>query len=456
MIEPKQWPEISRRQGIIGLLAATGAVFVPDELKAVSAKAPRSQEAYLDRFDNTPDDRKWALVRSWIYNEPREFFAELRSHRPVLVMPEVTLVARYEDCQTVLRRHDAFTVELYKPKQGTYLMAQDDTAAHTREKAIMLAILDRDEVPAIRKYIADKAASILLQAKGHIDAVGDLGRAVPIALVQDWFGFTDSDPKELFEWSYWNQTDAFWNQGFDKIVVPDPGAITAKREAASLRMRDYLVNLVTRRADELKAGKSNTDVVSRLLRLSFSESVSFDVPSVVLNVGGLLVGAVETTSHAFVNALAGLMAEPNLMARAKASAVAADTTTFDGYVFEALRFKPAFPYFFRVCRLPTTLAGGTDHATEIPHGTTVLAVTHSAMFDPAAFAEPERFDPTRPVAASFHFGQGLHECLGRAIGQAMIPEIVRQCCLKYDLRAAGPIDYRGGPVPEAWHLQWGA
>jgi cytochrome P450 len=80
-------------------------------------------------------------------------------------------------------------------------------------------------------------------------------------------------------------------------------------------------------------------------------------------------------------------------------------------------------------------------------------VTHSAMFDPEAQTNPDRFDPNRGLDNQFHFGLGIHECLGRAIGQVMIPEIVRQS-LRLNALNVGPIDRKGGPVPEAWQWQW--
>ena len=96
---------------------------------------------------------------------------------------------------------------------------------------------------------------------------------------------------------------------------------------------------------------------------------------------------------------------------------------------------------------------GEAYETPIPKGTTVLAVTHSAMFDPKALSHPDDFDPTRGMGNQFHFGLGLHECLGRAIGRVMIPEIVRQS-LRLDGLSVGPIDRKGGPVPEFWQWRW--
>jgi cytochrome P450 len=412
--------------------------------------------SYLQRFEETAAQGRWPLVRRWMFEEPLPFFAELHAHRPVLEMPELTIATRFADCEQILRRHEAFSVAPYKPKMGEFWMAQDDTAIHWREKSIMRAILDREQIPAIRAYVAGKAAELLQAAGGSIDAVNGLGRAVPIALVQDWFGYVDSDPKDLFEWSYWNQIDEFWNLPFDSVAVPNQDEIVAKHQAANAGMAAYIGKLVGRRLEELKAGQVSDDPVTRLIRLGLSGALQFDVQRAAFNAGGLLVGAVETTSHAAINALAGILNRPGVLEEARAAAAAADPAGFDGYVFEAMRFKPAFPYFFRTCEQATLLAGGTDHTTMIEPGTTVFALTHAAMFDPAVFPDPERFDPTRPLGNMFHFGLGIHECLGRAIGRVMIPEIVRQCLRLPELEAAGPVDYKGGPVPEAYPVRWQA
>jgi cytochrome P450 len=243
--------------------------------------------SYLQRFDATPVTERWRLVRGWIFEEPLPFYAELRQKRPILIMPELTLASRFDDCTEILRRHETFSVALYKPKQGDYWMDQDDTAIHWREKSIMRAILDREDIPAIRTYVANKAAALLAAAGGSIDAVAGLSRAVPLALVQDWFGFAHSDPAKMFKWSYWNQIDAFWNQPFDAIAWPKPAKIVAEREATTKEMVVYLVGLIALREGEYKIGLGGHDPVSRLVALSASKALKFDTKRVVLNVGGL-------------------------------------------------------------------------------------------------------------------------------------------------------------------------
>jgi cytochrome P450 len=409
--------------------------------------------SYAVQIDAAAPADKWPLARRFMYDEPQPFFLEMREQRPILELPELTMVFRFADCALVLRRHDDFGVDLYRPKQGDYFMAQDDTADHWRDKSIMKSILDFEQIPEIREFVAQTAAQILSSSNGSIDLPKSLTRAVPVAVVQKFFGLDHEDPNKLIEWSYWNQQDAFHNQPFDAVVVTDPDHIIHMRELSNIRMALFIGRLILTRSAEIKLGLGGEDSVSRLLRLSFSKGVNFPLKKVLLNSGGLLIGAVETTSHAVNNVIAELLDRPTDLANARAAAMNGKPEDVDGFAFEALRFRPAFPYFFRTCHRPTELAGGTPSARTIKAGTTVLAVTHSAMFDRTAFPNPAAFDATRSQGDNFTLGYGLHECLGRAIAKPMISEIVRQILRLPDLIAAGPL-VLGRGVPESFPLKW--
>lgn len=411
-------------------------------------------ENYLGALGKLKPEERWPQARRWIMAEELGFYEELREREPLLRFPELTLASRFVDCDEILRRHDLFSVALYQPKQGDYFMAQDDTAQHWREKSIMRCVLDFEEVPRIRAFVADKAKSLLALGKGDFDAVKGLTRATPIALVQEWFGYVDSDPDDLCAWSYWSQMDSFWNQPFD--ANPNSAQIIANSQAGAVALGKYMTGLVQKRSAELAAGVKLEDPVSRLVVLARSGGLNnFPPERLIRNIGGLLIGAVETTSHAVCNVIEFFLGRPELLESARAAAGASDPTAFDGYAFEALRFRPAFPYFFRTVTAPTVLGRGLEYEQQFETGETVFALTHSAMFDENAFVNPEDFDPKRGMTNSFHFGLGLHECLGRAVASVMIPEIVRQALLLPGL-TVDPIDTQGGPVPESWRWRWAA
>lgn len=407
--------------------------------------------SFLSQYDGAGEDRKPSLVRGWIKNSPDEFFDELRAARPVLVTPGCTLLALHQDVVDVLLQPRVFTVQLYEEKMGSYLMAQDDTPVHFREKAIMRSMLNRDDLPRIRQLVARTAAERLDAAAGkRIDAIAELTRGVPIAIVQEYMGFDGVDPDQLARWSYWNQWDTFHNQPFDRN--DNAQEIHTTTAAVNAELRQYLGELVPRRLGEIAAGTDREDVVTRLLRASLPAAVGFPMDRLVRNIGGLLIGTVETTSQASAQALQGLFRRSDELAKARA--VIDDPSRFDGYVFEALRFDPISPYLFRRCAEDHVVGRGTAHETTVPADTIVLPLVLSAMFDERAHSKPMDFDPARPRDKMFHFGFGLHECLGRYIGEVTIPEIVRQVLKRPDARPLGAIEYGEAGFPERYDITW--
>jgi cytochrome P450 len=435
---------------------------------------------YLKQYDAAADADKFPLVRRWMDNEPLPFFKELREKRPILVTPACTLVTRFDDVTEVLNMPKIFTVELYIAKMGNYLMSHDDDALHTREKSIMQGMLNRDDLPQVRAMITKIAKGILDGANGSIEVVNDYCRMVPATLVQDYFGLTGTDRKNLIEWSYWNQYDNFHNHPFDLMTEEKRQSIINHHKEVSKHLVKYIAELMARRLLAVKAeqaknivfsmwyllcklvrkllGKKNDtltdDIVTRMLRSAFADAVDFDIKQVGVNAGGLLIGAIETTSQAVSQVIQYLLEHPEWLDKAITVAQRGDPKEFDAIVWEALRFVPIAPYLFRKTASEYTIGKASDRATTIHSGTYLLAVTQSAMFDPLIFENPDEFIPDRNWYHYFHFGFGSHECLGKYIGMVMIPEMVRQVLLKPEIKASSPIDYKSGPFPEQYDLSW--
>lgn len=438
---------------------------------------------YLQRYAAAADADKFPLVRRWMDTEPLPFFKELREKRPILVTPICTLLTRFDDVTEVLDMPRIFTVALYVPKMsdGLYLMAHDDDALHTREKSLMKGMLNRDDLPQVRSMVARIARGLLDSAGGRIEVVNDYCRMVPATLVQDYFGLTGVERKDLIEWSYWNQYDTFHNQPFDLMPDRQRQHIVDRHNETGEKLGRYVAELVVRRLLAVKAGqaehtlfapwylvrklmrsllgrKNDTvtdDIVTRMLRMGYPDAVDFDIKRLGVNAGGLLIGAIETTSQAVAQVLQYLIERPDWLARAVATSQLHNPKAFDGIVWEALRFVPISPYLFRKTASDYTVGKGTARATTIRAGTLVLPVTQSAMFDPQAFENPDEFVPERNWYHYFHFGFGSHECLGKYVGMVMIPEMVRQVLARPGIKASGRIDYKSGPFPERYDLVWG-
>jgi len=430
---------------------------------------------YLDRIDAEPEVSKLKLVRSIMAEDTLAFFTELRAKRPILVLPECTLVALFDDVIELLNMPKVFTTALYVPKMANgYMMMHDDDALHYREKSLMQGLLNRDDVAKVRKMVTKICDSILAEAHGSIDAVPGYCRLAPATLVRDYFGFIGIDLKELMDWSHWAQVDTFYNQPFDIVTAEERASITASHNAAADKLGKYIQGLIlakkltslfepiTRPLHRLWRRITNSadhtfddDIVSRMMRTKFPPEVDFDLKRVGVNAAGLLIGTIETTGQACVQAIQFLLQHPELLPQVKNAAALEDTSLFDSMVWEALRFVPISPYMFRQTACEYTLAKGTDRQTTIPPGTNVLPLTQSAMFDEKAFEDPGEFRANRNWYHYFTFGYGAHECLGKYVGMVMIPEIVRRIVLQPDLKAEGNIVY-DGHMPSAYALTWKA
>jgi len=432
--------------------------------------------SYLARYDREPDETKLKLVREFMAQDPLGFFKELRENRPVLVTPQCTLVALYDDVIEMLNMPEIFTVALYHPKMANdYLMAHDGDALHYREKSIMQGMLNRDDLPRVRRMTGDVCKSILKKAGGAIDAVPDYCRMVPATLVRQYFGLVGIDRKDLMEWSYWAQVDTFYNQPFDLVPPAESQKIIDNHNAAAEKLGQYITALILCRSLKLKLKsllaplrapkrflknlftqgpqETHDDIVTRMLRTSFPEEVDFDIKRVGINAGGLLIGTIETTAQATVQTIQYLLQRPALLDEARKAAQLDDPGQLDAIVWEALRFVPISPYMFRQAASDYTIAKGTQHATLIKAGTNVLALTQSAMFDHKAFDDPDSFKAGRNWYHYFTFGYGSHECLGKYVGMVMIPEMVRQILLQPGVTAKGDIQY-DGHMPKSYPLTW--
>ena len=445
---------------------------------------------YLREYDTAPEAEKYPLVQGWIRSEPLAFFKQLRAERPVLQTPECTLVAMFTDVRDMLQMPRIFTVDLYKPKMGVtgpddgFLMAHDDDALHYREKSLMQGLLNREDLPRVRKLVAKTAKKILGNAGGNIELVNEYCRMVPVHLVQDYFGLDGIDREDLIRWSYWNQYDAFNNQPFNMNSDRESSEIVALHDKASQELVAYIAVLMVRKVVRLKimnaiylllspvqkliyrilgmALPERHDVmVMRMLQSKFAKEVDFPLTRVGLNAGGLLIGAIETTSQAVAQVVEYFIDDPVLLRQARDKARQDGTAAFDAMVWEALRFVPIRPDIFRQAASDCTVAKGTARETEIKAGTIVRLLVHSAMFDPYAYENPDDFNPDRNFYHNFVFGFGSHDCLGKYVGMEMVPEMVRQVVLLDDLESDGEISYRNqqfpdrdGPFPEQFQVTW--
>jgi len=413
--------------------------------------------SFLDTFDSTTDPAaRMALFFGALRADWRALFGELRETRPVLDLPVMTVVTRWADVVDVLSRNETFRVTYpphMDPSVGPFMLARDGAVQNWRDKSAMRTLLRWDDLPAIRKTAAEIAsaalAAVTTGAGGVFDVVATVSRLVPLKTVQRSFGFPGPDDATMLAWSHATQADMFHNPTNDPVVLQ-------ANIAAGQAMQAWVAKFIDAR--QPWADAAGEDTVSRLLRLTGMGLSGLDRQGVISNICGLLVGAIETTSQAIVNATEQILLNPAQAALATKAAQAGDNTALDAIVWEALRFNPMTTFVLRIAAAPAVIAPTSDHQVTLPAGRLVAASIGSAMFDPAVFPAPDNFQ-TRPRDLYLHVGFGSHICLGQYVAYEIIPETIRHILLAPGLHllpgGGSAIDTATGPFAESFKLGFG-
>lgn len=145
----------------------------------------------------------------------------------------------------------------------------------------------------------------------------------------------------------------------------------------------------------------------------------------------LVLGAgFETTLNLIGNAVALLLAHPDQLAR-----LTAEPAGWANAVDEVLRHDSPVQMTLRISRTDTEVAG-----IPVPAGRPVAIMLGGANRDPNIFADPHRFDITRPNAREhLAFSSGPHFCLGAQLARMEATIALRALFEQFpDLTLDGP------------------
>ncbi len=423
----------------------------PNVTGAQGPGAPNSAGPILTAFDaiaaagGDPKEtagKQFQFIMDQVRANALPFFQELRDARPILESAAATLVAQFRDVEEILHREEIFSVSPYLPRMmgviGPFVLSQDITPRYDHDISIMRLVVRREDLPRVKDIVSRHAAKIvgeLFAGSGPVDIVQTLTRKVPVRLADEYYGFFAPHDDQMMAWARACFREFFIN------LLNDP-VVRAPAVTAGAEMRARLDALLAER--RASGAEHKDDVMGRLLHLRRAgDAAGLDDEGVRRTLMGLVIGMVETTSQAAVQALLSLFSKPDALASAVAAANADDDDLLANLIFEALRFRPINPMVVRVAKEDYQLAAGEPHRTLIRKGTTIFALTWSAMFDPRMLDSPEEFRPDRPDYHYLHFATGLHACFGRYISRIQVPQILKPLLKLQGLRATGAPVYDG-------------
>jgi cytochrome P450 len=152
----------------------------------------------------------------------------------------------------------------------------------------------------------------------------------------------------------------------------------------------------------------------------------------------------ETTATGLAFALELLLHNPPVLARLREELTADDDSYLDAVVKESLRLRPVIDAAERTLTKPRTVAGW-----ELPAGVKVypgilLVQQREDLYPRAHEFRPERFlDEGAEPYSWLPFGGGIRRCIGAALAQAEMAEVLRVVVRGIELR---PLRARPDPV----------
>ena len=356
-----------------------------------------------------------------------EGFELMRDHNPIVQLPGgVTVVALAEDVKEVLGDPARFTADLYGPKMvavtGPFILGVDDTPLYHHDHAAMDRAVVKEDLPALGEAMYDAARELVAARRddgGEIDVVAQLADPALDRTITAYFGTPGPDTPTQLRWA---------RNIFQELFI-NVGNLPTVRERAladAADWREHLDGLVEARKRELRDGADvPDDVLTRLLRFQDEGEPNFEDIQIRHNILGNITGWIPTISNCFARIVEELLEREDELERAQAAARAGDRDLVGAYCWEASRFRPQNFALLRYVAKDTTIAAGTDRATDVAAGSTVFAATLSAMHDERAIADPDAFRVDRPWSDYMLFGYGLHTCYGQQIVRHQLPALAQ-------------------------------
>jgi cytochrome P450 len=354
--------------------------------------------------------------------DPYPIYARLREHGPIVrVQDGLYVVVGFDAVDRLLRDsrllvQDRDRADRVMPGRvrGPALVAIEQSMVktnppgHHRMRRLAAVAFTARRVAALEDTVATHATALagylghLGRSGDPVDFMAEFARPLPARVVSTVLGVPAIDQ----EW-FRERAEAITAIVELQLQAPD----THAADRAATELRSYFADLVRQRRAAPKDDLTTTLVqaydadagTDRAAGVDGTEAFDELIGNLIL----LLVAGLETTSGLLGNGLAILLRHPEAAARLRA-----DPGLAGAYLQEILRLDSPTQLTSR-----WTPEGGTFDGVRIEPDTTLLLFMGAGNRDPQRFAEPDRFDPSRPDNQTLSFGAGPHYCLGAGLGR---------------------------------------
>jgi cytochrome P450 len=323
-----------------------------------------------------------------IQKDPYPYYPALREQAPVLK-------SRFGDqpCWILSRRADiskAYMDPATFSSRTTPIsnMLFSDEPEHGRLRRMVADMFTRTEIQPMQPRIAAQAEALLesIVHAGHCDIIDDFAGPLTVTMIGLMLGIPVLEVERLRELT------RLWTDFVLAVRLEVEPGDEARRGRESLT--EFVADII--RSRRYEEGHVVAALAKQLERgeLTQEDCAEFAVL--------LLIAGHSTTTNLIGNSVYMLAQRPQDLDRMKD-----DESFVQAFVEEVLRTRPSFHRNIRVTTREVQIAGET-----IPAGAVVRLLLASANRDPAAFEDPETFNPDVKRRQHLAFGQGIHTCLG--------------------------------------------
>ncbi|WP_067689808.1 cytochrome P450 [Nocardia jejuensis] len=354
-------------------------------------------------------------VAPHLRHNPYDSYEVLRAAGPFVPGPHDTqLVTGYAQAQAILLDphwshaeepdllHGDSDVEL----PGSFLWMEPPD--HTRLRGLVGKAFTARTVTGLTERAHTLVEDLLTRilAAGEVDLLEALAYPLPLTLICELLGV----PPEAHEQV--RLMSAGIARGLDPDLLLSPDELAARTTAVH-EFTAFFGDLVRQRREAPRA-----DLISALVQAE-EAGVRLTHSELIGTLLILVVAGHETTVNLIGNGVLALIRNPDQFERLRA-----DPELAGPAVDEVLRYDAPVHLTTRTAHAEITVAGRT-----FAPGDAVIVMMAAANRDPAAFADPDRFDigrytPGRKTERHLSFGLGLHYCLGAPLARLEMREVL--------------------------------
>jgi cytochrome P450 len=317
----------------------------------------------------------------------------------------VFLITRYADVAYALEHPEVFSSaddkngpdvppevhqELAKGLPLSPTLYNTDPPGHTRLRTLVQMGMSPGRVaenePATRTLAAGLAAQL---PPGRAELLDAYIRPFSNASLLGFLGIPPQDQEQVIT----------WNRVWEELFIPGKPLEDQQRAARQVvAYQEYYTMAV---ADRHAAPAP--DLLTRLARARTDQGEQLTMAEIAWCLMELISAGAANTVDGLANILLVLLSEPERWA-----AAVADRNLLPDVIEEGLRLEGPTQWLPRTAAADIELSG-----VQIPRGSTVMLMYQAGNRDPAAFPDPDAYQPGRKEAKRhLAYGRGVHYCIG--------------------------------------------